>query len=160
MGRHNAGRPVFEVEISYPFHPLFRRIAMVVRTQVHDNIQHLTVCASDGSSFLLPEWMTTSEAASFAIRLDPVLPLKQLFELRGILDSVLAASNGAPQPRGGDDDKVADCSTRFVPVSAQPDRIGTNPAAESRDAPSNAVDGSQRRRIGSSQRARNVGGER
>ena len=53
-GRHDAGCPVFEVEISYPFHPLFHRIAMVVRTQVHDNIQHLTVCASDGSSFLLP----------------------------------------------------------------------------------------------------------
>lgn len=133
---------------------------MVVRTQVHDNIQHLTVRASDGSSFLLPEWMTTPEAASFAIRPNPVLPLKQLFELRGILDSVLAASNGAPQPRGGNDDKVVECSTRLVPVGAQRDRIGASPAAESRDASSSAVDEGHRRLMGPSQRARDVGGER
>jgi hypothetical protein len=133
---------------------------MVVRTQVHDNIQHLTVRASDGLSFLLPEWMTTPEAASFAIKSNPVLPLKQLFELRGILDSILAASNGAPQSRGGNDDKVADCSTRLVPVGPQPDSIGTSPAAESRDASSSAVDGSHRRLIGPPQRARDVGGER
>ncbi len=93
-GLHNAGLLGSEAEVTYPFHPLFRRTALVVADQFHNGMRHLTLRTEDGSSFMVPAWMTAPEAASVEVVASPRLPVERLLELRTFLDSVLASSSG------------------------------------------------------------------
>ena len=63
MRRHGAGILGREVVVAYPFHPLCGKAASVVADQMHGGARHLTLGPEGGESFLVPEWMTQSDAA-------------------------------------------------------------------------------------------------
>jgi hypothetical protein len=54
---HNARSLGKEVEVSYPFHPLFQHSAVVVADQLRNGSRHLTLRAREGATFLVPAWM-------------------------------------------------------------------------------------------------------
>jgi hypothetical protein len=42
-----------EVEVAYPFHPLFRQRVIVTADQFHEGSRHLTVRRGDNRTFLV-----------------------------------------------------------------------------------------------------------
>jgi len=65
--RHNARNLGSEVEVAYPFHPLFGRPAIVVADQLHNGSRHLTLRIGDQPSFLVPAWMVDPDTASVKV---------------------------------------------------------------------------------------------
>ena len=100
MRPHNARSLGREVEVAYPFHPLFGRLGIVVADQLHNGSRHLTLRVGEEPSFLVPAWMVDPEAASVKIVEVPRLSIPRLLDLRGFLDSVLACGLGKGDPRG------------------------------------------------------------
>ena len=90
VGPYNARILGREVEVAYPFHPLFRRSAIVIGDQLHNGTRHLTLRSGEGPSFLVPAWMADPEAASVKIVDAPCLSIARLLDLRAFLDSGLA----------------------------------------------------------------------
>jgi hypothetical protein len=97
------------VEVAYPFHPLYRRPAIVVADQLHNGSRHLTLRVDEGPSFLVPAWMVDPEAGSVKIVHVPRLSVSRLLDRRGFLDAVLtydlgeAISEGAADGEGLDE---------------------------------------------------------
>src|SRR5271169_1014391 len=87
-GRHDAGCLGREIEVSYPFHPLCGQMSLVVADQLHDGSRHLTLRSQDGSTFLVPIWMTEAEASSVKIIDAPCLSLARLLELRVFVEAL------------------------------------------------------------------------
>ena len=84
-------------------------MSLVVADQLHDGSHHLILRSQDGSSFLVPTWMTEAEASSVKIIDAPCLSLARLFELRVFVDSVLASHAGRAIPdEGGVDGNSSD----------------------------------------------------
>ena len=100
---HNARILGREVEVAYPFHPLFRRSAIVIGDQLHNGTRHLTLRSGEGPSFLVPAWMADPEAASVKIVDAPCLSIARLLDLRAFLDSGLACDLGEEIPEEGAD---------------------------------------------------------
>ncbi|MCU4161934.1 Y4bD/Y4pK family protein [Acidiphilium sp. AL] len=90
-----------EVEVAYPFHPLFQRPAIVVADQLHNGSRHLTLRSGEGPSFLVPAWMIDPKAASVKIVDTPCISIARLLDLRAFLDSGLAFHLGEQLPEGG-----------------------------------------------------------
>src|SRR5579863_8677371 len=87
--RHDAGSLGREVVVSYRFHPLFEKTAVVVADRMHGGARHLTLHTEQGDSFLVPEWMTHSDAAAIKVIEAPCISVVQLRALRAFLDSIL-----------------------------------------------------------------------
>ncbi|MFC7554713.1 DUF5372 family protein [Pseudoroseomonas wenyumeiae] len=75
------------MEVTYPFHPLFGSMAVVIGDHVHNGTRHLTLRLDDGTSSLVPAWMTGADGAALRVVNVPRLPLDRLLELRALLDS-------------------------------------------------------------------------
>jgi len=101
MRRHDARSLGREVEVAYPFHPLFRQRVIVVADQLHEGNRHLTLRGGDDCTFLVPAWMIDPEAASIKIVDVPCLSVARLLELRAFLDSGLGSTSGREAPQGG-----------------------------------------------------------
>ena len=116
MRPHNARNLGREVEVAYPFHPLFGRPAIVVADQLHNGSRHLTLRIDDEPTFLVPAWMVDPEAAAIKIVEVPHLSIVRLLDLRAFLDVVLAC--GPRQEILGeeaDDQAWGECTTGSVP---------------------------------------------
>jgi hypothetical protein len=62
----------------------------------------MLVRGTDGTTHLLPAWMTSPEAGAIEIVTVPRLPVNRLFELRSVLDRIMiASSSGEIAPTGG-----------------------------------------------------------
>jgi hypothetical protein len=88
MRPYNARNLGREVEVAYPFHPLFGRPAIVVADQLHNGSRHLTLRIDDEPSFLVPAWMLDPQAAAIKIVEVPHLSIARLLDLRAFLNSV------------------------------------------------------------------------
>ena len=97
---HNARILGREVEVAYPFHPLFRRSAIVIGDQLHNGTRHLTLRSGEGPSFLVPAWMADPEAASVKIVDAPCLSIARLLDLRAFLDFWPSLRPEGRDPRG------------------------------------------------------------
>ncbi len=106
--RHDAGSLGREVVVAYLFHPLFRKLALVAADQMHLGARHLTLRSEEGESFLVPEWMTQSNAATVKVVDVPCIFFTQLLALRALLDSILTslAGNAVPSEGGVDGDPL------------------------------------------------------
>ncbi len=71
---------------------------LVVADLLHDGSRHLTLRSQDGSTFLVPAWMTEAQASSVKIIDAPCLSVARLFKLRALVDSVLASQAGKRPP--------------------------------------------------------------
>jgi hypothetical protein len=68
---------------------------------MHGGARHLTLRTEQGDSFLVPEWMTQSDAAAVKVVEAPCISVAQLRALRAFLDSILASPAGNAVPGGG-----------------------------------------------------------
>ena len=59
---------------------------MVVADRMHGGARHLTLQTEQGNSFLVPEWMTQSDAAAIKVVEGPRISVAQLRALRAFLD--------------------------------------------------------------------------
>src|SRR4051795_9107888 len=115
MRPHNARNLGREVEVAYPFHPLFGRPAIVVADQLHNGSRHLTLRIDDEPSFLVPAWMLDPQAAAIKIVEVPHLSIARLLDLRAFLDAVLASPPGQAILGGEADDQAwGECATGSV----------------------------------------------
>ena len=55
------------MEVTYPFHRLFRQRVIVTADQVHEGTRHLTVRGGDDRTFLVPAWMIDPDVAFIKI---------------------------------------------------------------------------------------------
>jgi hypothetical protein len=101
MRPHNARNLGREVEVAYPFHPLFGRPAIVIADQLHNGSRRLTILCGEEPSFLVPAWMVDLEAASVKIVEAPRLSIARLLDMRAFMDSVLACDPGKEIPGRG-----------------------------------------------------------
>lgn len=101
-GPHSAGCPAGEVNVTYPFHPLCGETVLVLSEQIHNGVRHFWLQNQNGSSYLMPAWMDTPEAASIEIVASPCLPVTRLLELHAFVISVLRSSTGQSAPVIGD----------------------------------------------------------
>ena len=138
---HNARNLGREIEVAYPFHPLFRRPAIVVADQLHNGSQHLTLRVGDEPSFLVPAWMADPEVASVEIVEVPRLSIARLLDLRVLLDSVLACGPGKEILGGEADGQVlVECTARFVRRATTGHETRRRRAGESTGATPSAAD--------------------
>ena len=81
---------------------------MVVADRMHGAARHLTLQTEQGDLFLVPEWMTQSDAAAVKVVEDPRISVAQLRALRAFLDSILAslAGNAVPGEGGANGDTI------------------------------------------------------
>ena len=108
MRPHDARSLGREVEVAYPFHPLFRQRVIVTADQLHDGSRHLTLRGRDGRTFLVPAWMIDPQAAPIKIVDVPCLSIPRLLELRAFLDSGLGSAPGREAPQGGTNGEALD----------------------------------------------------
>jgi hypothetical protein len=99
--RHSARSLGREVEVHYPFHPLYRQLAIVVADYLHDGAHHLTLRAANGLSYLIPGWMAELEAAQIQLTDTPRISISRLLDLRAFLDSALPSASGDSPCDGG-----------------------------------------------------------
>ena len=59
---------------------------MVVADRMHGGARHLTLQTEQGDLFLVPEWMTQSDAAAIKVVEGPRISVAQLRALRAFLD--------------------------------------------------------------------------
>lgn len=103
-GAHSAGSPAIELTVRYPFHPFAGRSFLILGRHEHYGAPHVLVRGTDGTTHLLPAWMTTSEAGATEVVAVPRLPVNRLLELRSVLDRIMIASSfGEIAPAGGFD---------------------------------------------------------
>lgn len=141
--------------MSYPFHPLFRRPAIVIADQFHNGSRHLTLRSGEGSSFLVPACMVDPVVALVKITDVPRLSVAQLFDLRAFLDSGLACNLGEEILKGGTDGEAMDaCATGSVQGAAASYEAQAGGADESGGAAAGTPDG------GADGRGEPVGGRR
>jgi Family of unknown function (DUF5372) len=123
------------VEVTYRFHPLCGSKAVVVCDQIHNGTRHFTLQVADGTTSLVPAWMTGAAGAAFQIAERPRLPFDRLLELRALVDSLLASPAGDSNPRAGGDDGETDAlPARPVRPRATPDPTAAAAAGGCRDA--------------------------
>jgi Family of unknown function (DUF5372) len=123
---HNAGCLAFDTVVTYPFHPLVGQTVLVVGGTEHAGARHLIVRKSDGAAFHIPAWMTAPEATSIQLRADPRLPVNQLFELRILLDRLMALSIVEQIHDGGRNDTLEGRNRRSLrDTTAQANAAGT-----------------------------------
>src|SRR5208337_1490972 len=99
---HTAGNLAIEVIVTYPFHPRHGQRVPVTGVKRHAGADHLIARQPDGTLSLLPVWMTRPEAGAYQLVATPHLPIGVLFDLRGLIDALLASSRGDSPLRGGD----------------------------------------------------------
>jgi len=157
-GVHYAGCPTIEVMITYPFHPLGGQSVLVVGDKEHGGARHLIICTpGEGARLLLPEWMTSPEAAMIRTVSYPRLCVKRLVELRALLDRLMVSSPGNQVPGGGQSNETMEATpTRSVHDTATAIRLTATPTNDSRETAQGAARGgdvrdrSRKRRDGQS----------
>src|SRR3954453_20756663 len=102
--RHTAGGLGSAMRISYPHHPRFGQIVVVLGAKQHAGVVHLVIRQPDGTLSLVPRWMTEAAASSCELRQAPRLSVERLSDLRCLVDALLASMRGesAPGEGGGD----------------------------------------------------------
>jgi hypothetical protein len=81
--------------VTYPFHPLVGQSVSVIGSREHGGMRHLVIRKpDDGSKYLLPEWMTFSQAGAMRIVPCPRLSIHRLIELRDLIDRLMLSSPG------------------------------------------------------------------
>jgi Family of unknown function (DUF5372) len=144
-GVHNAGYLTFEVMITYPFHPLVGQSVVVVGDKKHGGTRYLIICKpGEGARLLLPEWMTFPEAGAIQTLSCPRLSVKQLVELRALIDRLMASSPGNYVPGGGQSNETMEATpTRPVHDTAttiRPTATSTNDSSETAQGASGGGD--------------------
>ena len=105
---HDARSLGIELEVAYPFHPLFGQTAIVEGDLLHNGSRHLTLRSGTGRSYLIPAWMIDPESASTKIVDVPSISISALLDLRRLLDSVLASHLRRNIREGGADGQASD----------------------------------------------------
>ncbi len=82
------------MEVTYRFHPLCGSMAVVLCDQIHNGTRHFTLQVADGTTALVPAWMTGAAGAAFQVVERPRLPFDRLLELRALVDSLSSLSRG------------------------------------------------------------------
>jgi hypothetical protein len=90
-GAYSAGSPAREVVVRYPFHPLTGQSFLILGEHEYYGAPHVLVRGTDGTTHLLPAWMTLPEAGTTGIVAVPRLPVNRLLELRLVLDRIMVA---------------------------------------------------------------------
>jgi len=142
-GVHNAGRLKCEVMITYPFHPLVGQSVLVVSDKKHGGIRYLIICKpGEGSRVLLPEWMTSREAAAIQTVSCPRLSMARLVELRALIDRLMALSPENHTPGGGQSNEAMEATpTRPVHDIGGTLRATTSSANDGRETAQDASGG-------------------
>jgi len=129
---HNARSLGREVEVAYPFHPLFRQPAIVVTDQLHNGDRYLTLRSGDSRSFLVPAWMVEPAAASIRIVDVPRLPVARGARQLGwsdveVIDDDLGRSGAGGRRPGFEKLLAAICEGRVGAVlSLEASRLARN----------------------------------
>ena len=111
-GAHNAGILTVEATVHYPFHPLKGRSFLVAGQFEHHGAPHVLVREVEGTTWLVPTWMTAPEAGATQIMDAPRLSVRRLIELREFLDRIMVASSAREAaPAGGPDNGATEEST-------------------------------------------------
>src|SRR3954451_22794757 len=111
------------MRISYPHHPRFGQIVVVLGAKQHAGVVHLVIRQPDGTLSLVPRWMTEASGSSCGLRQAPRLSLERLSDLRCLVDALLASMRGESAPGEGGDDGWHETS------AGRPVRSGKGPAA-------------------------------
>ena len=74
---------------------------MVVADRMHGGARHLTLQTEQGDLFLVPEWMTQSDAAAIKVVEGPRISVAQLRALSSLSNSILASLAGNVVPGEG-----------------------------------------------------------
>ena len=155
MRPHDARSLGREVEVAFPFHPLFRQRVIVTAGQLHDGSRHLTLRGADDRTFLVAAWMIDPEAASIKIVDVPCQSLARLVELRAFLDSGLGSGPGRDGPEGGGNGEASEqratgsvrgaAAGRATGAGRTSEGLGAAPGASDRsDGDANGPDGDGR----------------
>ena len=146
-GAHSAGILAREVVVRYPFHPLTGQSFLILGEHEHYGAAHVLVRGTDGTTHLLPAWMTLPEAGATGIVAVPRLPVNRLFELRSVLDRIMVAlSSGEIAPTGGFGHEEAEApAIRPVRHTAAADRMACTSAREGAGTDRSPSGGSKRR---------------
>ena len=87
--RHTTGYQDNQGKIFYPFHPKFGETVEITGRNQHCGDEFLIIRQPDGTLAQIPVWMMSEEAALYAIRATPRLPLVRLRMLRTEIDLLL-----------------------------------------------------------------------
>ena len=129
--------------ITYPFHPLVGQSVLVVSDKKHGGIRYLIICKpGEGSRVLLPEWMTSREAAAIQTVSCPRLSMARLVELRALIDRLMALSPENHTPGGGQSNEAMEATpTRPVHDIGGTLRATTSSANDGRETAQDASGG-------------------
>jgi hypothetical protein len=131
---------VFEVVVSYPFHPFVGKSVLVVGDKEHAGTRHLIIRGPDGAKILLPEWMAHPDAGAIRIVSYPRLCVNRLIELRALIDRLMASSRQEDFAGGEQrNETIAVVTTGSLQAVALPAAIPTT-----KDGSGNAQDASGR----------------
>src|SRR6266852_4605703 len=130
--------------VRYPFHPLTGQSFLILGQHEHYGAPHILVRATDGTTHLLPAWMTLPEAGTTGIVAVPRLPVNRLLELRLVL--MVALSSGEIAPTGGFGHEEAEAlAIRLVHHTTAADRMAGASAREGTGTARSPSGGSKRR---------------
>src|SRR5260370_36246694 len=143
----SAASPAREVVVRYPFHPLTGQSFLILGEHEHSGAPHVLVRGTDGTTHLLPAWMTSPEAGAIEIVTVPRLAVNRLFELRSVLDRIMiASSSGEIAPTGGFGHEEAEAlAIRLVHHTAAADRMAGASAREGTGTARSPSGGSKQR---------------
>src|SRR5215469_3496538 len=125
--QHTAHHPGAGIEICYPYHPLYRQTATVLRVEHTKGESHLRVITEAGEERLIPRWMFDPGAFQPTSVEQPLIGLDALRHLvRVVFSSPLHQSRR--DQKGRRDDPIA-------PVSAtsEPQRAASQQCSEAKD---------------------------
>jgi hypothetical protein len=101
---------------------------VVVGDKKHGGTRYLIICKpGEGARLLLPEWMTFPEAGAIQTLSCPRLSVKQLIELRALIDRLMASSPGNYVPGGGQSNETMEAT----PTRPVHDTTAQRPTANS-----------------------------
>jgi hypothetical protein len=115
--RHTAHHPGAGIEICYPYNPLYRQTATVLRVEHTKGESHLRVITEAGEERLIPRWMSDPNAFQPSSVEQPLIGLDALRDLlRVVFSSPLHQSRRDQEGRR--DDPIAPVSAASEPQRA------------------------------------------
>ena len=115
--QHTAHHPGAGIEICYPYHPLYRQTATVLRVEHTKGESHLRVITETGEERLIPRWMSDPNAFQPSSVEQPLIGLDALRHLlRVVFSSPLHLSRR--DQKGRRDDPIAPVSAASEPQRA------------------------------------------
>ena len=115
--QHTAHHPGAGIEICYPYHPLYRQTATILRVEHTKGESHLRVITEAGEERLIPRWMFDPGAFQPTSVEHPLIGLDALRHLlRVVFSSPLHQSRR--DQKGRRDDPIAPVSATSEPQRA------------------------------------------